>query len=80
MKNRCVMEWNETIGILETISGRWSAGDTVKRRQRMPADGGRAKMNQMVFVQVRADTCPDCGIKISVEGELPAGRLLVCPS
>jgi hypothetical protein len=37
-------------------------------------------MDQMALVQLWVDTCPDCGIRITLEGELPMGRLLVCPS
>jgi len=37
-------------------------------------------MNQMASVQVWFDRCPDCGIKITLQGELPVGRLLICPS
>jgi hypothetical protein len=34
----------------------------------------------MTFMQLWVDRCPDCEIKITLEGELQLGRLLVCPS
>ena len=37
-------------------------------------------MDRLAFIQLWVDTCTECGIKITLEGELPAGRRLVCPS
>ena len=37
-------------------------------------------MDQMTLVQLWVDTCPGCEIRIILEGELPPGRLLVCPN
>ena len=36
-------------------------------------------MEDSDWMQWWAGTCPDCGIRITLEGELPLGRLLVCP-
>ena len=37
-------------------------------------------MEDLALIQLWSGTCPDCEIKITLEGELPMGRLLVCPN
>ena len=37
-------------------------------------------MDQVKYVPLWVRTCPDCGIRITLEGELRIGRYLVCPN